>query len=295
MDSENSDQATSPLIWQDMSGPAIGAARDEGAVVLLTLGAIEQHGPHLSVGTDTSLPYEALLEAARRRPYMIIAPPIWWGLSGQHRNFPGFLTLRSSTYHALLWDLCDSLVDQGFRKIVLVVGHLGNMPMAQMFVNEYMQQRNISLLEFAYAALGAGTFQTIRKSDVGGEFHAGEFETALALHLTPHHVTLDTAPTHYVDPKTDFGLSAAITDAFGNAQAAIGYDLKASFPDGVAGDPTVATAQTGHQTFEAIVTRLCEIVDEYRALPAPVTERSRAPVSRSHIWNTDLYFERRPA
>jgi creatinine amidohydrolase len=266
MVSEKTDRAAGPMIWQNMSGPAIGTARDEGAVVLLTLGAIEQHGPHLSVGTDTVLPYEALLEAARRRSYMIVAPPIWWGLSGQHKRFPGVLTLRSSTYYALLWDLCDSLIDQGFRKIVLVVGHLGNMPMAQMLVSEYMQQRNVPLLEFAYVALGAGTFQSIRKSGVGGEFHAGELETALALHLTPQHVGLDDAPTHYVDPKTDFGSSAATTDAFGQGQAAIGYDLKKSFPEGVAGDPTVATAETGRQTFEAIVDRLCEIVDEYRNL-----------------------------
>src|SRR5690554_3881324 len=109
--------------WSEMTSPEIAKASEECAVVLLPIGAIEQHGPHLPVDTDISGAWEVAKELARRKPYSIVAPPVWWGLSGSHRAFAGTLTLRPATFYALLHDICVSLIDQGFQKIVLVVGH----------------------------------------------------------------------------------------------------------------------------------------------------------------------------
>jgi creatinine amidohydrolase len=262
-----------PRIWGEMTSPEIAAARDAGAVALIPIGAIEQHGPHLPVDTDISLALAAAMEAARQRPYMIVAPPVWWGLSGNHTGFAGFFTLRASTFLALLEDLCTSLVDQGFRKIALVVGHASNKPPAQMVVADVMQRRGVPIVQLNYINLGAAAFQQLRQSPPGGDWHAGELETALMMHVRPDLVKLEGAPVRYVDPQAHFGLTAGPRDIFGAGDATIGFDLAASFPDGVAGDPTVATAELGGAVFTAIVDRMCSILDEYQAIDS--TKESR--------------------
>ena len=135
-----------------------------------------------------------------------------------------------------------------------------------MFVGQYQQKTGVSILQLNYLNLGAPKFQEIRKSGLGGDFHAGEAETALILHLAPELVKMDRAETRYVDPKEHFGLTAATPDIFKAGEAIVGFDLKAKFPEGVMGDPSVATAETGKAMFEQIVEKFCAIVDEYHEL-----------------------------
>lgn len=255
-----------PRLWGEMTAGELGEAAARGDVVLLPIGAVEQHGPHLPTDVDIRGAIETAHAASARRDYMIVAPPVWWGLSGAHKGFPGLLTVRVETFIMLLEDLCDSIVDDGFRKIVLVVGHGSNKPPIQMFVGQYMQRRGVPILQLNYLNLGAPKFQEIRRSGLGGDFHAGEAETALILHLAPHLVKMDRAVERYLEPKKHFGLSAGTPDIFKAGEAIIGFDLKQQFPEGVMGDATVAAAETGEAMFEQIVDRFCEIVDEYHEL-----------------------------
>lgn len=252
--------------WGEMTAPELDRAASAGDVVLLPLGAVEQHGAHLPTDVDIRAALSVATEASRRRPYIIVAPPIWWGLSGAHRGFGGVLTLRHETLLRLLHDLCGSIVDAGFRKIALVVAHGSNRAPVQSFVGEFMQQRGVALLQVNYMPLAAATFQKIRLSPIGGEYHAGEAETALMLHLAPELVHLELAEAHYLDPLEAQGVSFTAKDLFQAGDAVLGWSLKESFPKGVIGDPTKATSETGEAIFEACVSRLCEIVDEYHAL-----------------------------
>ena len=255
-----------PRLWRDLTSPQLEDAQKDGAVVLQSIGAIEQHGPHLPVDTDISGAYESALEVSRRRPYALVAPPLWWGVSGMHRDFPGLLSLRPETLTTLLYDLCDSMVDQGLEKIVLVVGHASNKPVVQSFVHQFMLKRGIRLLQLNYVNLSAEVFADVRKSGVGGEAHAGELETALQMHIRPGEIDPSDAPIRYIEPRRDFGLSSSTKDIFKGGDSNVGWDLKSSFPEGVIGDPTVATEETGSAVFEAIVDKLCSIIDEYKEL-----------------------------
>jgi len=249
-----------------MTAPELREAAARGDVVVLPIGAVEQHGAHLPTDMDIRGAVETAQAAAARRGYMIVAPPVWWGLSGAHRAFPGLLSVRPETFLGLLEDLCASMVGDGFRRIVLCVGHGSNKPAVQMFVAQFMQRHGVPLLHLNYLNLGAAAFQERRVSGLGGDFHAGEAETSLMLHLAPELVKMDRAVTQYVDPKAHFGLSAAPADIFRAGQAIVGYDLARRFASGVMGDPTVATAETGRVMFEQIVEGFCAIVDEYHEM-----------------------------
>ena len=256
-----------PRYWGELTTPEIKSAAEAGeTVVLVPVGAVEQHGPHLPVDTDICGAHETSKEIARRRSYAIVAPPVSWGVSGPHRKFHGILTLRVETFTALLEDLCDSLVNQGFRKIALIIGHATNKPIVQTLVGQYMERRDVPLVQINYVNLAAERFAEIRKSDIGGAGHAGELETALQMHFRPGKIELENVPVHYLDAKRDFGLSSATKDMFKAGEANVGYDIATSFPDGVMGDPSVATAETGRLVFEAIVEKACAICDEYQAL-----------------------------
>jgi creatinine amidohydrolase len=252
--------------WGELTAPALARAAEAGDVVLLPVGSIEQHGTHLPVDTDVNGPLEASIEIAKRRDWVVIAPPVWWGLSGAHREFPGTITLGSQTFYNLLWEICECITGQGF-KLALVVGHASNRPVVGLIVSELMELRKIRVLQLNYLGFSARVFGEIRKSAIGGEAHAGELETSVQMHLRPHLVKMDPEPAvHYIDPKRDFGLSAANKDIFTQGQAVIGFDLKAQFPEGVIGDPTVASPETGAKAWDAVVEGLLGVLDEYHEL-----------------------------
>ncbi|HTX07430.1 MAG TPA: creatininase family protein [Solirubrobacteraceae bacterium] len=249
-----------------MTAPDLRDAAAAGDVVLLPVGAVEQHGSHLPTDVDIRCALSVAEEAASRRQYMIVAPPVWWGLSDAHRGFGGLLTLRPETFLNLLRDLCNSILDDGFGKLVLVVAHGSNRAPAQIVLAEMAQTRGARVMQVNYLPLAAGAFRDVRVSPQGGAFHAGEAETALVLHIAHELVHMNRARAHPLDPMHAQGVSFTTRDLFSPGEATIGWNLKERYPEGVIGDPTVATAETGAAMFEASVERLCELVDEYHEL-----------------------------
>ncbi len=227
------------------------------------MGSIEQHGSHLPVDTDINGPLETALEVARRREWTIVAPPVWWGLSVAHRKFPGTITLRPFTFYSLLEDLCESSIGGGF-KLCLLVGHASNIPIVSTLVGEFAGRERGRLLQLNYLGFSGATFAAHRRSDVGGDSHAAELETSIQLHLRPDLVVLDPAPeARYVDSKRDYGISQASPDISIRTPVNVGFDLAAEFPQGVIGDPTVASAATGEACWTAIIDGVLDVLDEY--------------------------------
>lgn len=93
---------------------------------MLPLGSVEQHGNHMPLGTDTMLAHAVSLAAAERARGAAVLPPPWFGLSAHHMRFPGSVTLRAETLMAVAEDIVASLVQHGFRRILIVNGHGGN-------------------------------------------------------------------------------------------------------------------------------------------------------------------------
>lgn len=254
-----------PRMWAEMTSTALAAAASDGDIALLPVGSIEQHGSHLPVDTDINGPLEAALEVARRRDWAVVAPPVWWGLSGAHRRFPGTIPLSPSTFYSLLEEICEGILASDFR-LCLLVGHGSNIPVVSTLVGEFASTRRGHLLQINYLGFSSQTFGEIRRSPLGGDSHAGELETSLQLRLRPELVVLDPPPkARYVDSKEDYGLSQLPNDMSVRRPLNLGYDLAEAFPEGVIGDPTVASAETGEQCWAAIVDGILDVLDEYHA------------------------------
>lgn len=109
----------------DMSWEQVGEYLKRDNRVILPLGAMEQHGRHLGLGTD-HLEAEAIARGTGEKTQVAIAPTLNFGMSHAHLSFPGTLSLQPSTLIAVLEDLFRSLYRHGFRRALVVNGHGGN-------------------------------------------------------------------------------------------------------------------------------------------------------------------------
>ncbi|MGQ9726661.1 MAG: creatininase family protein, partial [Candidatus Bathycorpusculaceae bacterium] len=98
----------------------------EHDVVVVPVGSCEQHGPHLPIDTDAYDAFWLSMKAAEKAQCALVAPPIYYGVSLHHMDFPGTVTLTPHTLEQLAYEVAHSLVKHGFRKILFENGHGGN-------------------------------------------------------------------------------------------------------------------------------------------------------------------------
>lgn len=157
------------------------------SLLVLPVGATEQHGPHLPVGTDRfAVEYiarAAALEAAEQIP-VLVAPTLPFGSSHHHLPFGGTLSLSSETYYRALCELVESLVISGFQRIFILNGHGGNSELLQLVARDMALKHPVAVAtapywQIAWEALVAEEAHV--RAGLPG--HAGAFETALVLAL----------------------------------------------------------------------------------------------------------------
>jgi len=230
--------------------------------VLLPIGAIEQHGSHLPVDVDIRCAQEVCNAVAAANEDVLVAPAIPFGFSPGQVFRPGTITIRNETLLALLHDVCGSIFDIGFRKLLVVNGHNGNKWMAGAAVSEVRRPAGTYFGALTYFDLALDAFTEHRRSAIGGEGHAGELETAIYLHLRPELVG-DDRRVRMVESFTDAGMRDLAVR--GPAQIAGPRPMREVYPDGVMGDPTVATAELGALLLAAAVDGIKQIVDDVAA------------------------------
>ena len=196
-------------------------------LVLVPLGSIEQHGPHLPLDTDTRIADAVAHGVARRlgEP-VVVAPPIVYAASGEHQGFPGTMSIGNEALRFALVELVRSLTLWSGR-VVFVNGHGGNVRCLARAVRQ--------LAEEGRDAHWVPCFPE------DGDAHAGHTETSLMLHLAPEVVHMaharggNPAPIRELMPAIRAGGVGAVS------------------PSGVLGDPTTATADEGARLFEELV------------------------------------------
>lgn len=238
--------------------------KDE-TLILIPIGSLEQHGNHLPLGTDTMIG-EQLIDYIKDELdddfSMLVFPSISIGLSTEHKNFCGSITLKPDTLYHMLEDVCRHLAYHGFKKIVFLNSHGGNTPVIQVLSRELRVNEGITIF-----CIQSGFWDnpdvknTLSEGNIW-DFHGGEMETSMVMAIDEDIVHLDVAregvPTAFVKNK-HFGLFGPISISW------IGEDWKdqEGNPIGIGGNPVGATAEKGKIIFksfaESIARGLIEI------------------------------------
>lgn len=177
------------LLLEEMTRTEARAAAEVGALLVWPLGAIEQHGPHLPVGTDTftieHLARQSAAEAATSIP-IVVAPTMPFGSSHHHLPFGGTMSLGSESYYRLTFELAESLIVSGFKKLFLLNGHGGNHELLQLVARDLALEHPVSVASASYWTVAWDALIAL-DAHVGQRFpgHAGAFETSVILTLRP--------------------------------------------------------------------------------------------------------------
>jgi creatinine amidohydrolase len=174
------------LLFEDHTREELRAL-SEAALVVVPLGATEQHGPHLPVGTDYLTVEHLAVEAARRvssHVPVLVAPALPYGCSEHHLPFGGTLSLGSKLYYDVLCGLIRSLARSGFRRMFLLNGHGGNHELMQIAARDMALEHEIQVGAASYWLLARDSLLAHgahKGANLPG--HAGRFETSLMLAL----------------------------------------------------------------------------------------------------------------
>lgn len=242
------------VLWQEMRRTEIEEASKAGAVVIIPVGSIEQHGNHLPVNTDINCSFSIAKFAAEIVDDfpVLVAPPIWWGFSPHHMEYPGTISFKLHTYIDVLTDVATSIAAHGFKKIVFLNGHGGNIGVISSIRWKLLDEDNIpSCIGYTYFKLVDKELKAISEVDftIG---HAAEMETSLQLYLQPELV--------------DKGA--------------------ATWAPGVSGDPSKGTYEKGKRLFEAAVNTVVTLIQDYHSgklEEAQTQKRNISPEDRKYI------------
>lgn len=184
------------VFWNRMRAAELVELAHRDAIVLLPVAATEQHGPHLPTGTDTFLCEEACRRTALlvqlARP-VVVTPTVWMGLSEHHVAYGGTFTLSLGTWHALLRELCQAILRAGFKRILVVNGHGGNVAALNALTVDLTRETGAAIATTTYAAFAEGEAKTILE-DQEGVMHACEAETSMVMAIRPELVDMDRLP-----------------------------------------------------------------------------------------------------
>ncbi len=239
------------LTWKQ-----VDALPRERTLLVLPTAAIEQHGPHLPLATDTLINNLLLGKALERLPAetpIYALPPVCYGKSNEHIGFPGTLSVSAQTFLAVVRDLGASLASAGFKKLVLYNTHGGNTSLVEVLARDLRAE--FGLRTFSLFGSGGAAFEGVSAQERTYGFHAGEIETAFLLHATPELVHRGEYTSNYI-ARVD---QPELLKPEGSA-ANFAWLTKDIAPSGVMGDPAPATAENGERWANEAAARIAEIL-----------------------------------
>lgn len=198
---------------EDVSGAA-------PSTLLVPLGSVEQHGPHLPLGTDSAIAIAWADAVAAKLEQAVVAPVLPFGSSGEHQSFPGTLSIGHDALISLLVELARSAAND-YQRVVFLSGHAGNAKPLMAAVATLRQEQH-DAIGFVPRLAGA-------------DAHAGRTETSIMLAIDPTNVRLGKAEAGNTQPLGE------IMDYLASGRLAL------ISPNGVLGDPAGASADAGRQ------------------------------------------------
>lgn len=238
-----------PILLENLAWPDISQVREtSGGLLILPLGATEQHGPHLPCGMDTLL-VEKVCEAASARTRVPMMSPLRYTVSQGHTTkWPGTFSLTHFTFIAVIQELAAWAVATGWTRLLLVNSHFGNDAAARVAVDqlrlEWIGKLHVGLVHVFKSSEDVWSAYTQDAQDL----HANRAETSVMMHLFPELVV-----SHRVIASDDPDRTEGCVFSYPVAQTSL---------NGVTGNPSEASAGEGAFLFEKMVDDLCVLLEK---------------------------------
>lgn len=225
-----------------MTRDGFAEAVKKGCVVILPFGATEAHGAHLPLGTDTFQPVHVADEVSRIVDNVLVAPAMPYGNHSSTKNMPGTIWLRFETLRAFTVDILTALYEDGVRKAMILSGHAGSSHLTAIkegckdVVDKY--DMKVSLVsEYDVGASHPSA------SGLTGDGHGGYVETTRMLDIRPD----------LVNEKRPVG-------SYRSVGTLVVRDASVCFPEGMAGDTSDSSAETGRAINRYIIDSVVDLI-----------------------------------
>jgi creatinine amidohydrolase len=233
-----------PRFWAELTSADFRVRNMARTIAVLPVAAIEQHGPHLPFGTDTMIMDGYITRVISGLPEelpVLFLPVQSCGLSIEHTDFPGTLSLSAETVIRAWTEICECVHKAGCRKLVLLSSHGGNNAVLETIAHDLRARLGMLAVAAAFRRFGAPEGLFPAHEQVHG-IHAGEIETSLMLAFRPEFVRMEEAADF---PSAGAAIEREFNWLRADRPAGFGWmaqDLSAS---GAMGNAAAATAQKG--------------------------------------------------
>ncbi|NCU04837.1 MAG: creatininase family protein [Chitinophagaceae bacterium] len=257
------------MLLSELSIAALNRTDKENIVVLLPVGAIEQHGPHLAVSCDTTLVSHVSAGAEQQlQDQLLLCPTLPYGSSHHHIPFGGTVSISAAVYTQVLVEMTESLLHSGFRRIVILNGHGGNITPGKQALSilsaKYDLTLNPNIVFATYWELAGAWFAGNPPMETPALSHACEYETSLLLHLSPGKVY----------PQEIQRAKRPVSNGFipfEDDEPYKGVTMVKQTPfissNGSSGEPQLGTAAKGEHLFNHAVSALVNFIQSFKEWP----------------------------
>lgn len=251
--------------FYEKTWPELKEYVDKDALIILPVGEMEEHSLYLPVDSDARISTfiaERIADEIGDEFPVLVMPTVWSGYTpAAVRTFPGGMGLHPQTFIDMMYGICSSIADMGFKKLFMLDGHGQHAPMLNIVTKLIADEYKYYYSTACYVSFIKDEFNAVRKSERGGCSHAGEMEASLIMYISPELVKTDLFTdidkmkyqSKYVAGDLSLGSQKVVWSTFGREKTT----------NGALGDPTLACAETGKVVVDAAAKNIKDFLADY--------------------------------